>query len=103
MPNSSKTPTKISRSERTTKRTLSTDEQARDPGELRQPNERDESADQQATPTRPRIKQGHDDVQSGQQDTDCRNRVSEQLPESPMTPENFEEKGGSPPFTVPRK
>jgi hypothetical protein len=37
------------------------------------------------------MKQAHDDVQSGQQDTDCRNRVAEVLPGTPKTPQNFNE------------
>ena len=35
------------------------------------------------------MKQAHDDMQSGQQDTDCRNRVAEVLPDTPKTPRNF--------------
>lgn len=46
----------------------------------RQPNERDESADsqqgQQGAP-RARIRQAHDDLAAGRQDTDCRNRAAE--------------------------
>ncbi|MGZ8993215.1 MAG: hypothetical protein ACXW16_04295 [Burkholderiaceae bacterium] len=57
---------------------------------MRQPDERDQSADQQATPPRKVMKQAHDDVQSGQQDTDCRNRVAEILPDTPKTPGNFD-------------
>jgi len=72
---------------------LSTDERGRSPSEstLRQPDERDESADQQGTAPREVMKQAHDDVQSGQQDTDCRNRVAEVLPDTPKTPQNFNE------------
>jgi len=72
---------------------LSTDERGRSPSEstLRQPDERDESADQQGTAPRKVMKQAHDDVQSGQQDTDCRNRVAEVLPDTPKTPQNFNE------------
>lgn len=76
-----------------TRRVLSTDEQGastRKPN-LRQPDERDESADQQGTAPRKVIKQAHDDVRSGQQDTDCRNRVAEVLPDTPKTPQNFDE------------
>jgi len=36
------------------------------------------------------MKQAHDDVQSGQQDTDCRNHVAEVLPDTPKTPRNFD-------------
>jgi hypothetical protein len=76
-----------------TKRVLSTDERRPSPNEstLRQPDERDESADQQGTAPRDVMKQAHDDVQSGQQDTDCRNRVAEVLPGTPKTPQNFSE------------
>ena len=76
-----------------TTRVLSTDERGRSPSEstLRQPDERDESADQQGTAPRKVMKQAHDDVQSGQQDTDCRNRVAEVLPDTPKTPQNFNE------------
>jgi hypothetical protein len=76
-----------------TRRVLSTDERGPSPSEstLRQPDERDESADQQRTAPRKVMKQAHDDVQSGQQDTDCRNRVAEVLPDTPKTPQNFNE------------
>ena len=76
----------------TTRRVLSTDEKGVSPdgSTLRQPDERDQSADQQATSPRKAMKQAHDDVQSGQQDTDCRNRVAEILPDTPKTPENFD-------------
>lgn len=78
---------------RDTRRVLSTDERAASDTEpaLRQPDERDESADQQKTAPRNVIKQAHDDVQSGQHDTDCRNRIPEALPDQPKTPENFDE------------
>lgn len=71
---------------------LSTDEQAASPGDpaLRQPDERDQSADPQRIAPRDEIKQAHDDVQSGQQDTDCRNRIAEVLPDAPKTPQNFD-------------
>ena len=76
-----------------TRRALRTDEQAASNTEsaLRQPDERDQSADQQATAPRGIIKQAHDDVAAGQQDTDCRNRIPEALPDQPKTPQNFEE------------
>jgi hypothetical protein len=76
-----------------TRRVLSTDERGTSPGEstLRQPDERDESADQQGTAPRDVMKQAHDDMQSGQQDTDCRNRVAEVLPDTAKTPRNFKE------------
>jgi len=46
------------------------------------------------------IKQAHDDLQSGQQDTDARNRVAEVLPNVPKTPQNFDE--SDPVDTAPR-
>ena len=75
-----------------TRRVLSTDETnvGADGSTMRQPDERDQSADQQATLPRRSMKQAHDDVQSGQQDTDCRNRVAEILPETPKTSRNFD-------------
>ncbi len=75
-----------------TRRVLSTDEKGLSPdgSTLRQPDERDQSADQQATAPREVMKQAHDDVQSGQQDTDCRNRVADTLPDTPKTPRNFD-------------
>ena len=74
-----------------TQRTLATDDTAATSRELRQPNERDESADEQLTTPRRVIKQAHDDLQSGQQDTDARNRVAEVLPDVPKTPQNFDQ------------
>ena len=74
-----------------TQRTLATDDVAATSRELRQPNERDESADEQLTTPRRVIKQAHDDLQSGQQDTDARNRVAEVLPNVPKTPQNFDQ------------
>ena len=74
-----------------TQRTLATDDAAATSRELRQPNERDESADEQLTAPRRVIKQAHDDLQSGQQDTDARNRVAEVLPDVPKTPQNFDQ------------
>jgi hypothetical protein len=78
-----------------TRRVLSTDERGTSPDEstLRQPDERDESANHQGTAPRDVMKQAHDDVQSGQQDTDCRNRVAEVLPDTPKTPQKFNEAG----------
>ena len=74
-----------------TRRVLSTDERATSHSEstLRQPDERDESADQQKTEPHDVMRQAHDDMQSGQQDTDCRNRVAEVLSDAPKTPRNF--------------
>ncbi len=46
---------------------------------LAQPNERDESAPEPPNAPRPLIKQAFDDVQSGQQDTDCRNQSAQVL------------------------
>ncbi|HVE90416.1 MAG TPA: hypothetical protein VNA44_12035 [Burkholderiaceae bacterium] len=83
-----------------TKRILATDDPAATAPELRQPNERDESADQQLTGPRRVIKQAHDDLQSGQQDTDARNRVAEVLPDVPKTPQNFD--NSDPVDTAPR-
>jgi paraquat-inducible protein B len=83
-----------------TKRVLATDDPAATPSQLRQPNERDQSADQQLSGTRKVIKQAHDDLQSGQQDTDARNRVAEVLPDVPKTPQNFDE--SDPVDTAPR-
>ncbi len=74
-----------------TKRVLATDDPAATPRQLRQPNERDESADEQLTPARRVMMQAHEDLKSGQQDTDARNRVAEVLPGVPKTPENFDE------------
>ena len=55
-------------------------EQQEDPQRpLAQPNERDESAPEQPSAPRPVIKQAFDDVQSGQQDTDCRNQSAQVL------------------------
>lgn len=67
-----------SRAQTETRRSPSTDQSAgTDP--LRQPHERDETADR--TPSAPHqvIKQAHDDVQSGKKDTDCRNQTTEVL------------------------
>ena len=74
-----------------TKRRLATDEPVATPRQLRQPHERDQSADQQLSSTRRVMKQAHDDLKSGQQDTDARNRVAEILPNTPKTPQNFDE------------
>lgn len=57
-----------------TRQTLSTDEQTPAP---RQPNERDTSADSQASEPRDVIRRAHDDVTGGQMDTDCRNEAAE--------------------------
>jgi hypothetical protein len=48
----------------------------------RQPNERDTSSDSQRNESdagRNVMRQAHDDVQRGLEDTDCRNRVTESL------------------------
>ncbi len=74
-----------------TQRVLATDDSTATSRQLRQPNERDESADEQLTTPRRAIKQAHDDLKSGQQDTDARNRVAEVLPDVPKTPRNFDE------------
>jgi len=75
-----------------TRRVMSTDEKGVSPdgSTMRRPDERDQSADQQGTPPRKAMKQAHDDVESGQQDTDCRNRVADILPDTPKTPRNFD-------------
>ena len=83
-----------------TKRVLATDDPAATPRQLRQPNERDESADEQLTPARRVMTQAHDDLKNGQQDTDARNRVAEVLPDVPKTPQNFDE--SDPVDTAPR-
>lgn len=57
-----------------TRETLSTDDQKPAP---RQPNERDASADSQASEPREVIRRAHDDVTGGQEDTDCRNSAVE--------------------------
>lgn len=49
---------------------------------LAPPHERDESAPEQPSAPRPVIEQAFDDVQSGQQDTDCRNRSGQILDRS---------------------
>ncbi|MGH6611926.1 MAG: hypothetical protein ACRECQ_16910 [Burkholderiaceae bacterium] len=60
-----------------TRSTLAGDEQLRQP--LRSPDERDESADRQTTSPRKVIKQAHDDLKQGQQDTDCHSQTAEVL------------------------
>lgn len=57
-----------------TRQTLSTDERKPAP---QLPNERDESAESQASEPRDVIRQAHSDVSSGQRDTDCRNSAVE--------------------------
>lgn len=57
-----------------TRSTRADDEQKPAP---RQPNEHDESADSQASGPRRVIRQAHDDLAAGLQDTDCRNRAKE--------------------------
>jgi len=59
-----------------TRRSLLTDEHPAHPDQpMRQPNERDESADQHSTAPRDVIKQAHADLENGQMDTDCRNNA----------------------------
>ena len=41
------------------------------------PHERDEVPEKNAPATRAIIKQGHDDLASGQKDTDCRNKAAD--------------------------
>jgi len=90
-----------------TRRVLSTDEKGISPdgSTMRQPDERDQSADQQKTLPHKAMKQAHDDVQSGQQDTDCRNRVADILPDAPKTPRNFDaaDKADTAPHVVRKK
>ena len=58
-----------------TRRALATDENRNPTNQpMRQPNERDESADEHSSKPRPIIKRAHDDLAQGQQDTDCRNQ-----------------------------
>jgi len=52
---------------------------------LLQPNERDETVDQPSNAPRDVIKQAHDDAESGEKDTDCRDptaQVSNRTPDS---------------------
>ena len=57
----------------TTRVKLATDEQPTP----RLPNERDESSDSQASGPRRVMRQAHDDIAAGLQDTDCRNSAAE--------------------------
>lgn len=61
-----------------TRQTRSTDEQP----VPTQPNERDESAAAQQSAPRPVIQQAARDLQQGLEDTDCRNRVAEVVPDA---------------------
>lgn len=61
-----------------TRQTRSTDEQPAP----QQPNERDESAEAQESGPRPVIEQAARDLQQGLEDTDCRNRVAEVVPDA---------------------
>ena len=56
-----------------TRAKLATDEQP----VARVPNERDQSADSQASGPRPIMRRAHDDLAAGLQDTDCRNSAAE--------------------------
>lgn len=67
-------PPRRSRRQGGTRQTLTTDEQRPAP---RQPNERDESADSQASAPRGVMRQAATDIEQGQEDTDCRNRAAE--------------------------
>ena len=69
-----------------TRRTLATDDAAATSRELRQPNERDESADEQLTTPRRVIKQAHDDLQSGRGPT--RATAWPSAPNVPKTQQN---------------
>ena len=57
-----------------TRPTLATDEQSTAP---RQPNERDESPDPQASAPRDVMRQAASDIERGLKDTDCRNSAGE--------------------------
>jgi len=61
-----------------TRQTRSTDEQ---PAPL-QPNERDASSEAQHGAPRPIIEQAARDLEQGLEDTDCRNRVAEIVPDA---------------------
>jgi hypothetical protein len=67
-------PPRRSRRQGGTRQTLSTDEQKPAP---RQPNERDESPDSQASGPRTVMRQAAADIEQGQEDTDCRNQAAE--------------------------
>jgi len=54
---------------------LATDE----PPSPRLPHERDQSVDSPASEPRPIIRQAHDDLAAGLQDTDCRNSAAETI------------------------
>jgi len=62
-----------------TRQTLATDEQRPAP---RQPNERDESADSQASEPRKEMVQAAEDLESGLKDTDCRNSAAQIIDEA---------------------
>jgi len=57
-----------------TRSTLATDEQSTAP---RQPNERDESSDSQASAPRDVMRQAASDIERGLEDTDCGNSADE--------------------------
>lgn len=70
------------------RRSMATDhKQVDDQPPLHQPNERDESSDPQDSAPRAVIRQAHDDIESGKEDTDCRNRVSEVLDPASSKPQ----------------
>lgn len=72
-----------------TRRSPSTEEQQAEPQQpLRQPDERDASARSQLSEPRAVIKQAHDDIESGQEDTDCRVHAVEVLDAASKTREN---------------
>jgi hypothetical protein len=54
--------------------------------EPRLPHERDEKAGEAVAPPRDKIKQAHDDLASGQRDTDCRNSAVEIVKPKPQAP-----------------
>lgn len=61
-----------------TRQTRSTDEQPAP----QQPNERDQSAEAHHGGPRPVIQQAAEDLKQGLEDTDCRNRVAEVVPDA---------------------
>ena len=50
------------------------------------PHERDEVPEPNAPATRAIIKQGHDDLASGQKDTDCRNKAADVIEKKSSRP-----------------
>jgi hypothetical protein len=67
-------PPRRSRRRPDTRQTLATDDERPAP---RQPNERDESSDSQASAPRDVMRQAASDLERGLEDTDCRNEAGE--------------------------